>query len=166
MTWVGLLKHKFEAFEKFKMFKAQVENEMDLKIRCLRLDGGGEFTFDEFNNYCEKHGMKRQFSIAGTPQRNGFVERMNTKIQEMAREILNESKVPNTFWREVFQTIVNILNKYHIRVNNNITPYELWHDISTSINNFKIFGRKCYIKINEENLGKFDSRVNESIILG
>jgi len=26
MTWVGLLKHKFEAFEKFKIFKEQVEN--------------------------------------------------------------------------------------------------------------------------------------------
>jgi hypothetical protein len=44
MTWVGLLKHKFEAFEKFKIFKEQVENEMDLKIKCLRSDRGGEFT--------------------------------------------------------------------------------------------------------------------------
>jgi hypothetical protein len=41
MTWVGLLKHKFEAFEKFKIFKAQVENEMDLKIKCIRLDRVG-----------------------------------------------------------------------------------------------------------------------------
>ena len=41
MTWIGLLKHKFEAFEKFKILKARVENEMDLKIKCLRLDRGG-----------------------------------------------------------------------------------------------------------------------------
>jgi transposase InsO family protein len=55
----------------------QVENEMDLKIKCLRSDRGGEFTSDEFNSFCEKHGIKRQFSIARTPQQNGVVERMN-----------------------------------------------------------------------------------------
>jgi hypothetical protein len=166
MTWVGLLKHKFKAFEKFKIFKAQVENEMDLKIKCLRSDRGGEFTSDEFNSYCEKHGIKRQFSIARTPQQNGVVERMNKIVQEMARAMLDESKVPNTFWGEVVQTVVNILNKSHIRVNNNKTPYELWHGRSTSIKHFKIFGRKCYIKRNEDNLGKFDSRADEGIMLG
>jgi len=54
---------------------------MDLKIKFLRLDRGGEFTYDEFNSYWEKHGIKRQFSIARTPQENRFLERMNETIQ-------------------------------------------------------------------------------------
>jgi hypothetical protein len=66
---------------------------------------------------------------------------------------------------EAAQTIVNI-NKVHIRVNNDKTPYELCHGKPTSINHFKIFGNKFYIKINEDNLGKFDSRVDEGILLG
>ena len=44
MCWIGLLKHKDEAFEKFQIFKSLVENELDLKIKCLRSDQGGEFT--------------------------------------------------------------------------------------------------------------------------
>jgi hypothetical protein len=48
ITWVAFLKNKFEAFEKFKAFKALVENEIDMKIKCLRLDNGGEFTSIEF----------------------------------------------------------------------------------------------------------------------
>jgi hypothetical protein len=40
MAWVRLLRHKFKAFEKFKIFKAQVENQMDLKIKFLRSDKG------------------------------------------------------------------------------------------------------------------------------
>ena len=41
MTWVTFLKEKIEAFEKFKIFKAMVENETHMKIKCLRSDNGG-----------------------------------------------------------------------------------------------------------------------------
>jgi hypothetical protein len=40
------------------------------------------------------------------------------------------------------------------------------HGRPTSINQFKNFGSKCYIKRNEDNLGKFDSRDDEGILLG
>jgi transposase InsO family protein len=166
MTWDGLLKQKFEAFEIFKIFKARVKNEMHLKIKFLISYRGGEFTYDELSNYCEKHGIKRQFSIARTPQHIGVVERMNEIVHKMAMTMLDESKVPKTFWGEVVQTVVNILNKVHIRVNSDKTPYELWHGTPTSIKHLKVFGRKCYIKRNEEKIGKFDSRDDEGILLG
>ena len=41
MCWIGLIKHKDEAFEKFKIFKALVENELYLKIKYIRSDRGG-----------------------------------------------------------------------------------------------------------------------------
>jgi transposase InsO family protein len=62
MTWVSFLKNKSEVFENFKAFKALVENETDLKINCLRLDNGGEFTSNEFEELCETHGIKRQYA--------------------------------------------------------------------------------------------------------
>jgi hypothetical protein len=68
MTVVFFLKNKSESFEKFKIYKEMVENEMDLKIKFLRFDNGGEFTSKEFMDYCSSHGIKRQFSIAKTPQ--------------------------------------------------------------------------------------------------
>ena len=59
MMWVAFLKEKSEAFDKFKIFKNRVENEFGMKIKCLRLYRGGEFTSNEFNIFCEANGIKR-----------------------------------------------------------------------------------------------------------
>ena len=85
ITWETFLKEKSEAFEKFKIFKAMVENEINQKIKCLRSGNGGEFTSNEFNDFCEIHGIKIQFSATKTPQQNLVVERKNRTIQEAAR---------------------------------------------------------------------------------
>ena len=55
-----------------------VENEIDLKIKTLRSDNGGEFTSNEFWNYCEEHGIKRQFS---TSRHLNKMELLNGKIE-------------------------------------------------------------------------------------
>jgi hypothetical protein len=44
MTTIFFLRNKSESFEKFKVYKEMVENEMDSNIKCLRSDNGGEFT--------------------------------------------------------------------------------------------------------------------------
>ena len=67
MSWVTFLKEKSEAFEKFIIFKAKFGNETNLKIKCLRSDKGGEFASNEFNEFCETLGIKRQFSSPRTP---------------------------------------------------------------------------------------------------
>lgn len=100
MTWVTFLKEKSKALEKFKAFKALVENELGLKIKCLNSNNGGEFTSNAFISFCEKNGIKRQFSATRISQQNGVIERKNISVQEMARSMMNESKVRDTFWRE------------------------------------------------------------------
>ena len=57
-----MLKEKNEVFGKFKEFKALVENMTEWKIKTLRLDNGGEFTSEEFNEYCKEAGIKRELS--------------------------------------------------------------------------------------------------------
>jgi transposase InsO family protein len=70
ITWVYFLKDKSEAFEKFKVYKGFVENEIDIKIKCLRSYNGGEFTSKEFIKLYEYHGIKIQFASPRTPQQN------------------------------------------------------------------------------------------------
>ena len=40
--------------------------------------------------------------------------------------MMNETKLPDTFWREAVIITVYILNRAQIRVNSSKTPYEIW----------------------------------------
>jgi len=165
ICWIGLLKHKEEVFKKFKAFKALVENESDRRIKCLRLDRGGEFTSDEFFEFCEEHGIRREFSTARTPQQNGVVERINRMFQQIARAMLDEFGTPTTFSGEATFASITILNKTNVRLNKTQTPHELWYGKTPTVKYFKVFGSKCYIKRTDDNVGKFEPRVDEGIIL-
>jgi hypothetical protein len=84
----------------------------------------------------------------------------------MARSMMNERNIPQTYWVESIHTTVHILNKAHLRPHSDKTSYELWFGRHASIKHFKVFGSKCYIKNNDENIGKYDDRDDEGIFLG
>jgi hypothetical protein len=56
-TWIYFLRKKFEVFDKFKEFKALVENQIEKKIKVLRIDNGGEFCGNEFEEFYKKCGI-------------------------------------------------------------------------------------------------------------
>jgi hypothetical protein len=166
MTAVFFLRKKSEAFKHFKIYKEMVETETDSKIKCLRSDNGGEFTSKEFMDFCSEHGIKRQLSVARTPQQNGVVERKNKIVQEMARTMLMDSKLMDIFWVQEVHTKVHIQNRGMLKNNNDKTPYELWKGRPMNVKHFRVFGRKCYIKREDGRIGKFDSRVDKGILIG
>ena len=55
-------------FKNFKKWKAMVETETDLKVKCLRSDNGGEYIDGGFSEYCAAHGIGMEKTIPGTPQ--------------------------------------------------------------------------------------------------
>jgi len=77
MTWVYFLKHKFEAFDMFRAFTKMIETQTGKRIKILRSDRGDEFINDNFTDFCDEHGIRKQFSAAQTPQQNEVVERKN-----------------------------------------------------------------------------------------
>ena len=75
-------------FERFKEFKALVENISGKKINILRSDNGGEFTSNEFNDYC------KELTIPYNPQQNGVVERKTRSIMEPVRDMIHDQDIP------------------------------------------------------------------------
>jgi transposase InsO family protein len=106
LTWVSFLKEKTEAFEKFKIFKALTENQTGKRLKAVRSDRGGEFMSSDFKEFCDKHGIKREYTIPRTPQQNGVVERQNRTVQQMARSMMNEKNIGQTYWVEAIHTTI------------------------------------------------------------
>ena len=65
--WVYPIKKKSDVFSVFKEYKARVELESSKRIKCLRTNNGGEYTNDEFLDFCKQKGIQRQFTVVYTP---------------------------------------------------------------------------------------------------
>ena len=57
-----------------------MENETNLKIKCFRSDNGGEYSSNEFVNYCAENGIRMMKTVPENPQQNGVAERMNRTL--------------------------------------------------------------------------------------
>ncbi|KAK0594104.1 hypothetical protein LWI29_010146 [Acer saccharum] len=66
--YVYLMRHKSDAFDMFKAFKAEVENQLEKHIKILRSDRGGEYLSGEFQQYLIDNGIVSQFSAPGYPK--------------------------------------------------------------------------------------------------
>ena len=84
----------------------------------------------------------------------------------MARVMLLNKKLPQKFWAEAVSTLCHIGNKIFFRAGIKKTSYEIWREKKPKVKYFQVFGSKCYILNDRENLWKFDAKSNEGIFLG
>ena len=112
-TWVEFLREKSEAYEKMEVLCKRLQNEKGVSIVKIRSDHGKKFENARFDSFCEKNEIKKEFSTPKTPQQNGVVERKNWVIQEMARVMLINKKIPQKFWGEAVNTSCHISNRIY-----------------------------------------------------
>nr|GEX51014.1 retrovirus-related Pol polyprotein from transposon TNT 1-94 [Tanacetum cinerariifolium] len=99
------------------------------------------FSLSGFGSYLRMKGIKRDFSVARTPQQNGTAERKNRTLIEAARTIMVDLLLPIPFSAEVVNTTCYVQNRVLVTKHQNKTLYELLH-------------------------GKFDGKVDEGFLVG
>ncbi|KAA0051545.1 gag/pol protein [Cucumis melo var. makuwa] len=62
--YLYLMEHKSEALEKFKKYKAEVENLLSRKIKIFRSDRGGEYMDLRLQDYMIEHEIQSQLSAS------------------------------------------------------------------------------------------------------
>ena len=141
--YVYLLSSKDEAGNAFKTYKAEVETQLNKKIKIIRSDKGGEYEFP-FEEICTEFGIVHQMTAPYTPQSKGVAERKNRSLKETMNALLNSSGLPQNLWGEAVLTANFILNRVPHRKTQQ-TPYEKWKDRMPNLNYLKVWG--CLVKV-------------------
>ncbi len=109
-------------FDKFKEYKALVENQTNMKIKTILSDNGGEFVSKKFDNFLHECGIQRQTSAPYTPQQNGVMERANRTIMECTRSMIHAQGLDFEFWVETVNTTVYIKSRCPTKALESKTP--------------------------------------------
>nr|GEU56827.1 putative ribonuclease H-like domain-containing protein [Tanacetum cinerariifolium] len=149
-----------------KTFRAGIENQLDCKVKVIRCDNETEFKNSVVNQFCDMKWIKREFSVARTPQQNGVAERKNRTLIEALRTMLVDSKLPTTFWAEAVNTACYVLNRSLVIKPHNKTPYELIRRRPPLIDFMKSFGCPVTILNTRDYLGKFNEKADEGFFVG
>ena len=103
-TWVVLLRDKVEAPEKMIHLCKKLQVQKGTVIAKIRSDHGREFENTKLATFCNDQSTHQEYSSPKTPQQNGIVEWKNRVVQEVARVMLHNKKMPKSFWGEVVNT--------------------------------------------------------------
>jgi transposase InsO family protein len=99
-----LLKSKDEALHYFKIYKAEVENQLERKIKRLLSDRGGECFSNDFSEFYAEHGIIHERTPPYSPQSNGIAERKNHTLTDLVNATLDTAGPSKEWWGEVILT--------------------------------------------------------------
>ena len=141
--YVYLMRSKDEAVEKFALYKTEVENQLNKKIKILRSDRGGEYEAP-FAQICAENGIIHQTTAPYSPEQNGVAERKNRTLKEMMNAMLISSGLPQNMWGEALLSANYVLNKLPHKKRDK-PPYELWKGHRPSYKFLRVWG--CLAKV-------------------
>ena len=165
-VFVYLIKSKSEAFDCFVRFKKCSENVLNLKIKSVRTDNGGEFINRRFEELFESEGIEHQQTVPYSPQSNGIAERMNRTLLDKARTMLIDAELPIEFWGEAIMTAAYLKNVSPKNDGIKKTPLERWSGRVPSVKFFRVFGCLAYFHIPKNHRNKLEPKADKGIFMG
>lgn len=134
--------------------------------KYLRSDNAKEYTKGSFQNFLLSIGTTMALTTAYTPEQNGEAERLNRTLGDMARAMLKQSGLPQSFWTFAYKCATFIHNRLPNKRTEGKTPLELWVGIEPQVNNIYPFGAKAYVHVPKEKRKKLEDRSKLCFLVG
>ena len=138
---------KSEVFEKLKMFKAQVENQYEFKIRCICSDNGKEYVSKQSNQLYANRGITYQTSPPYSPQQDGVAEQIHSSLGEGTRTLLMNMHVDLVWWAEALMTVSHIINRGPNSARVDMSSRESLTGKKLDLHRFRSFGSSGYYRV-------------------
>jgi len=127
-------------FDALRRFKKMEEKQSGMTVKVLQTNGGGEYTSNEFMDFCEEEDLVHEVNPPYTPKHNGCAERKNRSLMNMVRCMLHGKKLPQFLWGEVVSTTSYVLNKCPTKRLQELTPEKAWKGVKPSVSHLRTFG--------------------------
>uniref|UniRef100_A0A2N9I242 Integrase catalytic domain-containing protein n=1 Tax=Fagus sylvatica TaxID=28930 RepID=A0A2N9I242_FAGSY len=147
-------------------FQAMVHTQFSLPIKTIRTDCGGEFTSNQFNQFCASKGMIHQVSCPHTPQQNGVAERKHRHLVQCALALLSQSTLPMSYWSYAISTAAHLINKLPTPNLSNKSPWETLYHTLPDFTYLKTFGCQCFPLLTPYTAHKLYPKTAPCIFLG
>ena len=158
----------------FKNYKAEVENQLDKRIKSVISDSGGEYYGRHdglgaqrpgpFVKFLKECSIIPQYTMTRSPSMNGVAERQNRTLKDMARSMITHFTLPESLWGEALKTTTYLLNRVPTKATKKIL-YELWTSKKPSLKHLHIWGCPAEERSYKPNEKKLDARTISCYLL-
>jgi hypothetical protein len=159
------MKAKSEAFTSYKVFEAWLKTQLNLEIKCLHTDRGGEYLGNDFVKYLEERGVERKLTIHDTPEENEVAERLNRTLMEKVRAMIFTSQLPTGMWGEALMHAVFLKNcTWTWALPEGLTPFEMVNNEKPVLKDLPVWG--SIVWVHDTSSGKLGARAKEGHWVG
>lgn len=148
------MKHKDEAFDLFKNFKALVENQTRNKINIFGYGRDGEYISNESIYLCKKEGIKKEIIAPYNLEKSGVAERKNEYNVEVSYAMLHEQNLMKFLCGEATNAVVYVQNRVPHQEFDNETPEEVFIGVKIDVEQVCIFGCPVYFHVAKDERNK------------
>lgn len=156
--FIDLMKSRNEAFDSIRRVVANITAATTKQVRYIISDCGSEFTSNRSKEYFLEKNIVHLKPAPFTPASNGTIERMNRTLLNGVRSLLYNKNVPMKFWGEAAKTFIYLLNR-SVNINNDKTPFELFHGKPPRVDHLKIFDCISYVKTQTKKRSGYQKKV-------
>ena len=122
------------------MFRAFVETQHNVVIKCFRCDLGGEYTSNKFFELLVSNGIVHQTSFTDTPEQNRLAERNRHHIIETTHSLLLLAFLLSEVRAEVILTIVHVIKRILSSITLGLSLFEKLYGCPLDYFVLRVFG--------------------------
>lgn len=147
-THAYLLRSKDKTFQAYKGYESWVNTQMQVAIKILHSDQGGEYLSEEFTQYLKSQGTEQKLTVHDTPEENEVTEKLNHTLLEKVHAMLHDSSLPKFLWGEALLHVVWLKNQTSTKALAGITPHEAVTGKKPNLAKLPIWGCQVWVHDN------------------
>ena len=87
------MREKYKVFRLFRNYVYRAEKFLNCKVKAIKSDDGTELMNNNFKLFCDRRGVKHEFTNIYTSEQNVVVEQFNQITPDGMRAVLQSSPV-------------------------------------------------------------------------